>query len=108
MYYGLYKNIRDSAWKCLLDFEIDSFPVDILKITRTAGIRVIKNSSVGDLMPGEDAKSYFNGHAWIVIYNDKNPVEVFSTTTGFCLKFSFPPRERPSSSHQPGDECSRE
>ena len=76
MYYGLYKNIRDSVWRCLLDFEIDSFPVDILKITRAVGIRVVKNSSVGDLMPTEDAKSYFNGHCWIVIYNDKNPVEV--------------------------------
>ena len=27
-------------------------------------------------MPGEDAKSYFNGHSWIVIYNDKNPVDI--------------------------------
>ena len=76
MYYGLFKDIRESAWKCLLEFEIDSLPVDILKITRKAGISVVKNSSVGDLMPNEYAKSYFNGHRWIVIYDDTNPVEV--------------------------------
>ena len=76
MYYGLYKDIRDSAWKCLLLAEIDSFPVDILKITRKVGISVVKNSSIGDLMPNEYAKSYFNGHRWIVIYDDRSPVEV--------------------------------
>ena len=48
MYYGLYKGIRNSAWKCLEDFKIDSLPVDVLKITRAAGIRVIKNSAVID------------------------------------------------------------
>ena len=76
MRYGIYKNLRGGAWKCLVESGIDSFPVDILKITRWAGIRVIKNSTVNDLMPNEDAKSYFNGYCWIVIYNDKNPVPV--------------------------------
>ena len=76
MHYGIYKNLRGGAWSCLIQSEIDSFPVDVLKITRKAGIRVVKNSLVNDLMPNEDAKSYFNGQAWIVIYNDKNPVPV--------------------------------
>ena len=76
MYYGLFKDIRESAWKCLLEFEIEALPVDILKITRKVGISVVKNSSVGDLMPNEYAKSYFNGHRWIVIYDDTKPVDV--------------------------------
>lgn len=75
MYYGLYKNLRNSAWKCLSDFEIDTLPVDVLKITRAAGIRVIKNSAVNDLLPGERGKAYYNGINWFIIYDDTQSVE---------------------------------
>ena len=76
MLYGTYKDLRNGVWSCLVDSETNAFPVDILKITTWAGIRVIKNSVVNDLMPNEDAKSYFNGEVWIIIYNDKNPVPI--------------------------------
>ena len=89
MYYGNYKNIRDSAWRCLADFEIDSLPVDILKITRAAGIRVIKNSCVGDLLPGEHGKSYFNGHCWIIIYDDTDPTNISRFTIAHELGHFF-------------------
>ena len=89
MYYGFYKTIGNSAWRCLVHFEIDSFPVDILKITRAAGIRVVKNSSVGDLMPGEHGKSYFNGHCWIIIYDDRNPVALSRFTIAHELGHFF-------------------
>ena len=89
MYYGIYKNIRSSAWRCLVDFNIGSFPVDILKIARAVGIRVIKNSSVGDLLPGEHGKSYFNGQAWIIIYNDLEPVDVCRFTVAHELGHFF-------------------
>ena len=74
MYYGLYKNLRNAAWKCLSDFEIDTLPVDVLKITRAAGIRVIKNSAVNDLLPGERGKAYYNGINWFIIYDDTQSV----------------------------------
>ena len=89
MYYGYYKNVRDSAWECLLEFGIDSLPVDVLKITRKVGISVVKNSDVNDLMPGEDGKSYFNGHRWIIIYNDKNPTAVSRFTIAHELGHFF-------------------
>lgn len=76
MYYGIYKEIRDSAWKCLLDFEIDRIPVDVIKITHAAGIKVIKDSDIHDLTPTENAKTYYNGIKWYIIFNDQNPIEV--------------------------------
>ena len=72
MYYSIYKGIRDSAWLCLLDNNIDRLPVDVLKITRAAQIKVVKNSAVNDLLPDEDAKTYYNGKNFIIIYNDNN------------------------------------
>lgn len=76
MYYGIYKNIRDSAWQCLIDHKISSLPVDILKIARNAGVRVIKNSSVGVLLAHEDARSFFDGLYWVIVYNDRNSTEI--------------------------------
>lgn len=73
MHYAIYKNIRTGAWKCLLDFQIDRLPVDVLKIARTANIRVICDSSVHVLQPNENGKSYYDGHTWIIVYNDSNP-----------------------------------
>lgn len=70
MYYAIYKNIRAGAWKCLVDFQIDRLPVDVLKIARTANIRVIRDSSVHVLRQNEDGKSFYDGQTWIIVYND--------------------------------------
>ena len=58
MYYKIYKDIRNAAWQCLLDFEIDTLPVDVLKIAKVAGIRVIKNSVVKILKDEEKARQW--------------------------------------------------
>ena len=89
MYYGLYKNLRDAAWKCLADFKIDSLPVDVLKITRAAGIRVIKNSDVSDLLPGERGKAYYNGVNWFIIYDDTQSIELSRFTIAHELGHIF-------------------
>ena len=89
MYYGIYKEIRDSAWKCLLDFQIDSLPVDILKIARAADIRVIRDSIVNDLSPTENGKSYFDGQNWTIIYNDLNSIEISRYTIAHELGHIF-------------------
>lgn len=85
MYYGIYKGIRDSAWECLLACNVDSLPIDILKITKQIGISVKKNSDVHDLMPGELGKSYFNGHRWFIIYDDSQPVNICRFTVAHEL-----------------------
>ena len=74
MYYGLYKNIQHAAWQCLIDFGIDRLPIDLLKITRAAGIRVVKNSSVNVLQKNENGKSFFDGESWIIVYDDNAPL----------------------------------
>ena len=89
MYYGLYKGIRNSAWQCLTDFKIDSLPVDVLKITRAAGIRVIKNSDVHDLLPGERGKAYYNGVNWFIIYDNTQSTELSRFTIAHELGHIF-------------------
>ena len=89
MRYGFYTNIRDGAWKCLLDFEIDSLPVDVLKIARGAGVRVIKNSTVDHLLATENGKTYYDGKNWIIIYNDKNSVPLCRFTVAHELGHIF-------------------
>lgn len=89
MYYAVYKGIRDSAWKCLLDFHIDTLPVDVLKIAFSAGIRVIRNSMVNDLLPGERGKVYYDGETWIIIYDDLQPTVVSRFTVAHELGHIF-------------------
>ena len=72
MYYGIYKNIRDGAWQCLLDFKVDRLPVNVSKIARDAGVKVIRNSDVNILKSHESGKSYFDGKTWFLIYDDTN------------------------------------
>ncbi len=89
MYYAIYKNIRNSTWQCLLDFQINSLPVDVLKIATMAGVHVIKNSLIRDLRPGEYGKAYFNGQKWIVIYDDTKPTVVSRFTLAHELGHIF-------------------
>ena len=78
MYYSFYKNVRNSAWQCLLDFGIDRLPVDLVKITRGAGIRLIRNSHVDMLQVGERARSYSDGSTWVFVYDDSLPVDIYA------------------------------
>ncbi len=85
MYYGIYKNIRDGVWRSLLSGNIDSLPVNILKITNEANIHVKKNSDTHDLMPGELGRSYYNGFSWFITYDDSQPVNVSRFTVAHEL-----------------------
>lgn len=75
MIYGVYQNVRDSAWLCLRDYKINKLPVDVLSIARIANVRVIKNSAVNELKPSESGFSCFDGKQWYIVYDDKNSVE---------------------------------
>lgn len=72
MIYGVYKNTRDAAWQCLIDYNINCLPIDVLGIARTAGIKVIKNSSVEELLLSESGASVFDAGEWFIIYDDEN------------------------------------
>lgn len=73
--YGIYKNVRDAAWRCLAEHRIDKLPVDILHIARMTGIKIIKNSSVNELSLSESGASLFDGAKWYIIYDDENTVQ---------------------------------
>lgn len=87
--YGIYQNIRDSSWQCLIDFGIDTLPIDVLKIARSAGFHVIKNSSVNVLTEGESGRSYYDGKRWYIIYDDRNPTEFSRFTIAHELGHIF-------------------
>ena len=76
MFYAIYRNIRDSAWQCLLDFKADSLPVSVAAIARNANITVVKNSEAFRLSNGEYGKTLTDGKSWIIIYDDTLPEEV--------------------------------
>lgn len=72
-----------------MDFHLDSLPIDVLKITREADIRVIRNSMVNDLLPGERGKAYYDGIKWIIIYDDLQPTVVSRFTVAHELGHIF-------------------
>ena len=89
MFYAIYRSVRNNSWQCLLDFELTRLPIDLLQITRRAGIRVIRNSLVHDLLPGENGKAYFDGERWTILYDDQNPTELSRFTIAHELGHIF-------------------
>lgn len=70
MLYGSYKNARNAAWQCLLDFNISELPVKPSTIAKQSGIKIIKNSSINELSKGESGATYLinsNGISFIMI-----------------------------------------
>lgn len=76
MRYGIYQGVRNSAWRCLLENNVSSLPIDILSIAKKLGIRVIKDSQACVLSAGEHGRSFFDGDEWYIIYNDLEPTEL--------------------------------
>lgn len=71
------KDIPFLARSCLEEYGATSFPVDLLHITRGMGVKVIKDSDVHDLIPGEYGKTYhepISGQS-IIIYDDTLSLE---------------------------------
>lgn len=68
--YGSYKNVRNSVWLILLDYNIKELPINVFLIAYIAGIKLLKNSSVGILKKNEIGKSVFYDNQWYIIYDD--------------------------------------
>lgn len=69
--YGIYKNVRNAAWQCLIDYRIAALPVDLLTIANETGIKVLKNSEVGELSGDESGICLLDGDTWYLIYDDE-------------------------------------
>lgn len=70
-FYGIYSSCRDAAWRCQLHFEVCRLPVKVVSIARRAGIRVVKNTDVGELRRGESGVSICDGSDWIIVYDNR-------------------------------------
>lgn len=65
-----YQNIRNSVWQVLLDSNVRSAPVNVVKIACSSGITVFKNSDVNELHYGEMGASILDGDKWYIVYDD--------------------------------------
>lgn len=89
MIYGKYRYARNSAWQCLIDYNVTSLPVKVLNIARRTGIRVIKNSIANELAENEKGHSYNKDNELIIIYDDTDPKTVMRFTIAHELGHIF-------------------
>ena len=77
MNYGKYKNLRDAAWLCLIEFEFNQLPIQVLDIARALGITVLKYSQVkkDKLKPKESGTTVFIGDKIYIIYRDSESIQ---------------------------------
>lgn len=71
--YGKYKNVRDAAWRCLIDNNINSLPVSVTSIAKKYNIFVRKYSQLNDnqLLSGtESGTTLFINGKFFIIYKD--------------------------------------
>ena len=66
----LYKNIRNSSWKCLIDNQIMALPVSLKKIARISGIKIIANSVAHKLPSNVNGMTIYQNNTFYIIFND--------------------------------------
>lgn len=75
MNYGVYQNVRDAAWRCLLDAGITELPVSVTKIARHFDVNIIKNSVHDWLKPSQSGISFqAEDGTWVVVYDDSDSI----------------------------------
>lgn len=85
MLYGKYKNVRNSAWQALLDFNVTKLPVSVNSIAKQLGIKVIKNSDIHELQNGERGVTLFKNEHWYIVFDDTESVPVCRFTVAHEL-----------------------
>lgn len=74
--YGRYKDLRNSTWQTIIDFNIKSLPVVLSDITDKLGIKILNNSDVDELNNRERGVTLNFGDDWYIIVNDTESVPV--------------------------------
>ena len=69
------KDILSYAQEILRRADAEAAPVDVIKIARWAGVKVIKNCDINDLTETEYGKLYSNGEKWYIIFRETLPLE---------------------------------
>lgn len=101
--YGKYKNVRNAAWQCLIDFNVAELPVKVFRIAEMSGIKVIENSEVnGDnkLAQGELGKSIFEKGEWFIIFDETKPKHLCRYTIAHELGHIFLGHETKGDQHR--------
>ena len=75
MKYGLYKNARDAAWQCLIDFKVRSLPVSVTDIAKKSDVKIFKNSKIDLLKEGQSGLTVMQEGKFYIIYRDSDPHE---------------------------------
>ena len=75
MKYGMYKDARNSAWQCLVDYKVRSLPVKVSEIARKSGIKIIKNSVADVLKEGQSGITVLQKNKFYIVYRDTEPLE---------------------------------
>lgn len=75
MDYGIYENIRNASWQCLIDCQITSLPIPISRICELYNGKVINNSDIHRLNGSESGRIYvIDGYPYVVV-NDNESVQ---------------------------------
>lgn len=75
MNYGIYKNARNAAWQCIIDFNIGSLPVKVSNIARDSDITIVKNSKVNILNSNTPGRTVLQNNKFYIVYQDNDSVE---------------------------------
>ena len=68
--YGFYKNIRDAAWRALLDFGCDSLPIELSDICNKLGVVLLDNTTAQELHPTESGVAIRQNGTWYIVFDD--------------------------------------
>lgn len=71
----MYKEIVQSSWKFLLENHISSLPVSVTNIAKNMNIALVKDSRVHEIPKGYSGMTICKNGRWLIIYNDKEPLE---------------------------------
>lgn len=85
MLYGKYKNVRNSAWQSLIDFNVHKLPVSVNDIAGQLGVKVIKNSKIHKLKNKQRGLTIYDTQNWYIVFDDTEPVPVCRFTVAHEL-----------------------
>lgn len=75
MNYGVYQNVRNASWQCIIDCKINSLPVPISHICELYGGKTVNNSDVHILQGRQSGRIIVDGNEFSVVVNDDECIQ---------------------------------
>lgn len=71
--YGIYKNVRNASWQCLIDVGISELPVKVVRVASFYGIKVFRDSDMRVLSRDQYGISFVTpAGSWVIVYDDRS------------------------------------